>query len=666
MAKLKISDYSSTSAGANLNTDINSINIDEGCAPSGINDALRTLMAQLKDFQTGVTGDSLTLGGALSGTSATFSGDLTVDTNTLYVDSTNNRVGIGTSSPNYHMTINGGASATSIQLANTATGTGPANGLLIYQDGVNSRIQNIEAGVLTLWTSNTERMRIDSSGNVGIGASSPSTKLDVTSATSSVAKFTTGAVSSVMYNSTGSGTSYWGDPTVANSFAVNAGSNYVSAWTNNTERMRIDSSGNVGIGTSSPGGKLDIRGASVSYTTVASPSSSIWTGKNFAFRDEASYGTGVGGAIVFEGKYNAAGDLSTYGWIRGSKKNATDGDPYGNIYYGTRYGHHIFVTDANGYTNGTGEKMRITDVGNVGIGTSVGTTTVSSGLAINNATATNYPGLEIQTAGTTRFYLNTNNTSSFITTVGSIPMVFSTNTTERMRIEESQGAVLIGGASLNPAANIVYANPEVAGQGMHLVVSKTVAAAGSCLYLNRQGNDGDLIEFRQANTTEGKITVSGTTVSYNGGHLSRFAQLPNSTKDETILKGTVLSNLDDMCVYVNAETGESVDNEQLNKVKVSDVEGDPNVAGVHVSWIYDEQHDVEEINMAMTGDMIIRIAQGVTVNRGDLLMSAGDGTAKPQGDDIVRSKTIAKVTSTSVTCTYEDGSYCVPCVLMAC
>jgi hypothetical protein len=47
-------------------------------------------------------------------------------------------------------------------------------------------------------------------------------------------------------------------------------------------------------------------------------------------------------------------------------------------------------------------------------------------------------------------------------------------------------------------------------------------------------------------------------------------------------------------------------------------------------------------------------------------MSAGDGTAKPQDDDIIRSKTIAKVTSTNVSCTYEDGSYCVPCVLMAC
>jgi hypothetical protein len=128
----------------------------------------------------------------------------------------------------------------------------------------------------------------------------------------------------------------------------------------------------------------------------------------------------------------------------------------------------------------------------------------------------------------------------------------------------------------------------------------------------------------------------------------------------------VLTNLNEMCVWVNKETGIPADNEQCNKVKISDVDGDANVAGVFVSWTYDEQHDTNDLFVAMTGDMIIRIAQGVTVARGDLLMSAGDGTAKPQGDDIVRSKTVAKVTSTHVTCTYSDGSYCVPCVLMAC
>ncbi len=55
MAKTKISEFSSTPAN---NTDIDSINIAEGCAPSNINDAIRELMAQLKDFQTGAQGDS--------------------------------------------------------------------------------------------------------------------------------------------------------------------------------------------------------------------------------------------------------------------------------------------------------------------------------------------------------------------------------------------------------------------------------------------------------------------------------------------------------------------------------------------------------------------------------------------------------------------------------
>ena len=178
--------------------------------------------------------------------------------------------------------------------------------------------------------------------------------------------------------------------------------------------------------------------------------------------------------------------------------------------------------------------------------------------------------------------------------------------------------------------------------------------------MNRTGSDGDVIEIRHAGSKEGSISVSGTTVSYNGGHLARWSQLPDNTRDNTLLKGTVLTNLDQMAVWGDE------DNEQLNCTEKSSVEGDPNVAGVFVNWDNDDDEYTNDMNIAMTGDMIIRIAQGTTVQRGDLLMSAGDGTAKPQGDDIVRSKTIAKVTSTHVTCTYDDGSYCVPCVLMAC
>jgi len=200
-------------------------------------------------------------------------------------------------------------------------------------------------------------------------------------------------------------------------------------------------------------------------------------------------------------------------------------------------------------------------------------------------------------------------------------------------------------------------------------------------------NDGQVIGIYSAGTREGDISVSGTTVSYNGGHLARWSQLTDGTKDETIVKGTVLTNLDQMAVWhheavaaqdavldeegnvvteaVEARDAYTEDNEQLNCMAVSSVEGDPNVAGVFVNWDNDDD-EFNDMNIAMTGDMVIRIASGTTVARGDLLMSAGDGTAKPQGDDIVRSKTIAKVTSTNVSHTYDDGSYLVPCVLMAC
>jgi len=223
---------------------------------------------------------------------------------------------------------------------------------------------------------------------------------------------------------------------------------------------------------------------------------------------------------------------------------------------------------------------------------------------------------------------------------------------------DSSGNLLVGVTSTATPGD----NNNTTGLGLN-ANGRFYASAASDHNFNKTA-DGAIVAFRSAGTTEGTISISGTTTSYNGGHLSRWAQT-TTAKDESLVKGTVLSNLDEMNVYTDAE-GNPVENEQLNKVKVSDVEGDANVAGVFVNWEHDEAHDVDEINMAMTGDMIIRIAAGTTVARGDLLMSAGNGTAKPQGDDIVRSKTIAKVTSTHVTCTYSDGSFCVPCVLMAC
>jgi hypothetical protein len=86
MAKTKISEYSATPAS---NTDINNINIAEGCSPANVNNAIRSLMAQLKDQQAGTGGDNFTVGGNLSVTgTSTLTGDVTAPTQTSSDNST--------------------------------------------------------------------------------------------------------------------------------------------------------------------------------------------------------------------------------------------------------------------------------------------------------------------------------------------------------------------------------------------------------------------------------------------------------------------------------------------------------------------------------------------------------------------------------------------------
>jgi hypothetical protein len=430
----------------------------------------------------------------------------------------------------------------------------------------------------------------------------------------------------------------------------------VTFWTNNTERMRIDSDGRALVGLTS---------WSAAAKLVVGPD----TNGNTARLAIASSGTDENPLLeLFEGttrrvflNYAASGNICN---LAAEESNSA----------------LAFQTAAT-------ERMRIDSSGNVGIGTSSPSSrftvrAAAGGTDIADCIFQVLLGDDGTFGGGILAVKNAGNRGDIGNAAGSTLFNFEFNNAPGMSMDKS-GNLLVGTTSANPAVSDVI--------GAHISNNRNEFSVDSSVVgiFNRKTNDGEIIQFRQQGTQEGDISVSGTTVSYNGGHLSRWAQM--LTKPD-LLKGTVMSNLDEMNVYVKPtlywteedelpvdeegnptvvvgdlkqETSVS-DNEQLNKVKVSDVEGDPNVAGVFVNWTYDEAHQVDEINMAMTGDMIIRIAEGVTVARGDLLMSAGDGTAKPQGDDIVRSKTIAKVTSTHVTCTYEDGSYCVPCVLMAC
>jgi len=86
MPKNKVSEWSAT---ASNNTDIGGINIAEGCAPSGINNAIRELMAQVRDMQTGADADGFTVGGAFTCSgAAVFSSTVTAPTPTTGDNST--------------------------------------------------------------------------------------------------------------------------------------------------------------------------------------------------------------------------------------------------------------------------------------------------------------------------------------------------------------------------------------------------------------------------------------------------------------------------------------------------------------------------------------------------------------------------------------------------
>jgi hypothetical protein len=235
-------------------------------------------------------------------------------------------------------------------------------------------------------------------------------------------------------------------------------------------------------------------------------------------------------------------------------------------------------------------------------------------------------------------------------------LTFRNGGAERMRIT-SNGDLCVGKTAENDTtAGMRFTSPT---NGQY---TSLVRDGSPPLYINRLTSDGDIVQFAQANTVEGTISVSGTTVSYNGGHLSRWSQFYNETGQPNVYRGTVLESVDAMCEW--EKDGQPLPNEQATKTIVSTTLSSKAIAGVFDRYDEDDEDNPYDFYVAQSGDFVIRIAQGVTVQNGDLLESAGDGTAKPQADDICRSSTIAKVTSNYVSATYEDGSYCVPCILM--
>ena len=142
----------------------------------------------------------------------------------------------------------------------------------------------LRAGTNLLFKDNgTERMRIDSSGRVGIGTSSPSVPVHVYKSQSSptiVAKFENPAdeaIVEIKSKNTDLGVLQFADTEDANVGAVqySHSDNSMRFKSNDSERMRIDSSGNVGIGTTSPSGTVDVNGNVLAGGQILSSSAKL-------------------------------------------------------------------------------------------------------------------------------------------------------------------------------------------------------------------------------------------------------------------------------------------------------------------------------------------------------------------------------------------------------
>lgn len=197
-------------------------------------------------------------------------------------------VGIGTAGPNTKLQVAGiarlegaGGEGGQLELLNVANTAVQA--IFDVNSSNVSRVLTLPAGPLVLGTNSLERVRIDASGNVGIGTSSPSTLLDVNgSATLGYTTFTASGGEGgqiVLNNATNTAGAYSFDVdgsnhgrifTTVNNTNLTLGQisgtgGIVAIYTAGSEHMRVDASGNVGIGTTSSGSKLHVAGT-VNFT----------------------------------------------------------------------------------------------------------------------------------------------------------------------------------------------------------------------------------------------------------------------------------------------------------------------------------------------------------------------------------------------------------------
>jgi hypothetical protein len=357
-----------------------------------------------------------------------------------------------TSSIDLPGTLDVTSTATFDSIAQHPLGTAGAPTITFTGD-TNTGIYSPGADQVAISTNGTGRLFVDANGNVQIGSNtSTGARVDIT-ASSDIFSF--GSASRRLYAWADSGgvSLLNADSQTGDGFYIDEAGSNIRFWTGSTERMRLDSSGRLGLGTSSPLGTL----------SVGNHANDVGQLNDVFVSGDKVNADGYFARLMFRNSNQSGGSTAS---VRGERS----GDNFGTAL--------TFYTQAAGSSGDGTEKLRITPAGNVGIGT----TAPGAKLVVSDTNAVIAAFGRTGTTGAQIALSDSVSSAGIGCSSGALTFGANGYDTERARIDSS-GRLLVGTSSARTSLSFASVAPSIQLAGG--------TTSESSLLLHKFGNDAN-------------------------------------------------------------------------------------------------------------------------------------------------------------------------------